>query len=46
MKRESFLMLTQPRVFYIGLEEHLDGRVDGLSAADMMWRPAHTGAAT
>lgn len=35
---------TKPRVFYIGLEEHLDGRVDGLSAADMMWRPDHKGA--
>lgn len=35
---------TKPRVFYIGLDEHLDGRVDGPSAADMMWRPTHQGA--
>ena len=35
---------TVPRVFYIGLDEHLDGRVDGDSAADMMWRPRHAGA--
>ncbi len=35
---------TSPRVYYIGLEEHLDGRVNGLSAADMMWRPNHLGA--
>ena len=34
---------TDPRVFYIGLEEQLDGRVDGLSAADMMWRPVQQG---
>lgn len=37
---------TRPRVFYIGLEEHLDGRVEGRSAADMMWRPDHKGART
>ena len=34
---------TTPRVFYIGLDEHLDGRVDGPSAAEMMWRPDHQG---
>lgn len=30
---------TKPRVFYIGLDKDLDGRVDGASAAEMMWRP-------
>ena len=35
---------TTPRVFYIGLEKQLDGRVDGDSTADMMWRPATQGA--
>lgn len=35
---------TLPNVYYIGLEEHLDGRVDGLSSAEMMWRPDHQGA--
>lgn len=30
---------TKPRVFYIGLDKELDGRVDGASAAEMMWRP-------
>ena len=35
---------TNPRVFYIGLEKQLDGRVDGDSTADMMWRPATQGA--
>jgi len=35
---------TDPRVFYIGLDEHLDGRVDGVSAAETMWRPDHQGA--
>jgi tetrathionate reductase subunit B len=35
---------TSPRVFYIGLDEHLNGRVDGASAADMMWRPNQQGA--
>lgn len=34
---------TSPRVFYIGLDDHLKGRVEGSSAADMMWRPAHSG---
>lgn len=34
---------TQPRVFYIGLEEQLGGRVDGASATNMMWRPGHQG---
>ncbi len=34
---------TSPRVFYIGLDEHLKGRVDGASAADMMWRPDQQG---
>ena len=37
---------TSPRVFYIGLDEHLNGRVDGTSAADMMWRPNQQGAST
>lgn len=35
---------TSPMVFYIGLDEHLNGRVDGTSAADMMWRPDQQGA--
>ena len=35
---------TTPRVFYIGLEQQLDGRVDGASTADMMWRPETLGA--
>ena len=35
---------TTPRVFYIGLDEQLDGRVDGASAADMMWHPRQQGA--
>jgi tetrathionate reductase subunit B len=35
---------TSPRVFYIGLDDHLKGRVDGASAADMMWRPNQQGA--
>lgn len=35
---------TQPRVFYIGLEDQLAGRVAGASATEMMWRPSHTGA--
>ncbi|WP_265948891.1 sulfate reduction electron transfer complex DsrMKJOP subunit DsrO [Dechloromonas sp. A34] len=30
---------TTPRVFYIGLDAQLNGRVDGAAAADMMWRP-------
>ena len=34
---------TTPRVYYIGLDERLNGRVDGPSAADMMWRPADHG---
>jgi tetrathionate reductase subunit B len=34
---------TSPRVFYIGLDDHLKGRVDGASAADMMWRPDQQG---
>ena len=34
---------TQPRVFYIGLDDQLAGRVDGVSAADMMWRPGQHG---
>lgn len=34
---------TDPRVFYIGLDEQLDGRVDGVSAAEMMWRPGQQG---
>lgn len=35
---------TTPRVFYIGLEQQLDGRVDGESTTDMMWRPDTQGA--
>jgi tetrathionate reductase subunit B len=35
---------TQPRVFYIGLEPELAGRVAGASAAEMMWRPNCKGA--
>lgn len=35
---------TTPRVFYIGLEQQLDGRVDGDSTANMMWRPDIQGA--
>lgn len=35
---------THPRVFYIGLEPHLLGRVEGTSAAEMTWRPEHHGA--
>jgi tetrathionate reductase subunit B len=35
---------TQPRVFYIGLEDQLAGRVAGASATEMMWRPTHAGA--
>lgn len=35
---------TQPRVFYIGLDEQLAGRVDAPSAFDMMWRPDQQGA--
>jgi len=31
---------TRPNVFYIGLDNELDGRVAGESAAEMMWRPA------
>lgn len=34
---------TAPRVFYIGLDEQLAGRVDGDSAAEMMWRPGQHG---
>ena len=34
---------TRPNVFYIGLDAALAGRVDGVSAADMMWRPDHQG---
>ena len=34
---------TNPHVFYIGLDDQLSGRVDGVSAADMMWRPGHQG---
>lgn len=34
---------TTPRVFYIGLDAQLNGRVDGAAAADMMWRPDHQG---
>lgn len=34
---------TRPRVFYIGLDAQLDGRVAGASAADMMWRSGHQG---
>lgn len=30
---------TKPNVFYIGLDRSLDGRVEGESAAEMMWRP-------
>lgn len=33
---------TKPNVFYIGLDPALDGRVEGESAAEMMWRPGHT----
>jgi tetrathionate reductase subunit B len=35
---------TTPRVFYIGLDQQLDGRVDGASTTDMMWRPDTQGA--
>lgn len=35
---------TTPHVFYIGLDQQLDGRVDGASTADMMWRPGTQGA--
>ncbi|HEY0843800.1 MAG TPA: 4Fe-4S dicluster domain-containing protein [Noviherbaspirillum sp.] len=35
---------TRPRVFYIGLDKELNGRVDGASAAEMMWRPNQHGA--
>ncbi|AKU21499.1 sulfate reduction electron transfer complex DsrMKJOP subunit DsrO [Massilia sp. NR 4-1] len=35
---------TKPHVFYIGLDKELAGRVDGDSAADMMWRPEMQGA--
>ncbi len=35
---------TQPRVFYIGLDDQLAGRVAGASATEMMWRPTHAGA--
>ena len=35
---------TTPRVFYIGLDQQLDGRVDGAATADMMWRPDTQGA--
>ena len=35
---------TQPRVFYIGLDKQLAGRVDTPSAVDLMWRPDHQGA--
>ena len=31
---------TKPNVFYIGLDDDLDGRVQGESAAEMMWRPS------
>jgi tetrathionate reductase subunit B len=34
---------TRPNVYYIGLDERLDGRVNGLSTADMMWRPHQYG---
>lgn len=34
---------TAPNVFYIGLDPQLSGRVDGISAADLMWRPDHHG---
>ncbi|HCY62660.1 MAG TPA: tetrathionate reductase subunit B [Oxalobacteraceae bacterium] len=34
---------TKPRVFYIGLDKELNGRVDGASAAEMMWRPNQHG---
>lgn len=34
---------TKPRVFYIGLDKELNGRVDTASAADMMWRPNQHG---
>ncbi len=30
---------TKPNVFYIGLDKDLNGRVQGESAAEMMWRP-------
>lgn len=31
---------SKPNVFYIGLDKDLDGRVEGESAAEMMWRPS------
>ncbi len=34
---------TAPHVFYIGLDEPLDGRVDGASTSEMMWRPQRQG---
>lgn len=34
---------TKPRVFYIGLDKELNGRIDGASAAEMMWRPDQHG---
>jgi tetrathionate reductase subunit B len=34
---------TKPNMFYIGLEDTLTGQVAGISAADMVWRPARQG---
>lgn len=34
---------TKPNVFYIGLDKELNGRVEGESAAEMMWRPNQHG---
>lgn len=34
---------TRPNVFYIGLHQGLNGRVQGDSAVDMMWRPGQHG---
>ena len=33
---------SKPNVFYIGLDSELDGRFEGESAAEMMWRPGQT----
>lgn len=34
---------TRPSVFYIGLDKDLNGRVQGASATEMMWRPNQHG---
>jgi tetrathionate reductase subunit B len=35
---------TRPSVFYVALEDELNGRVQGTSATEMMWRPTPHGA--